>query len=290
MKVKEALAEGIKILKHSNIEAPVVDTGVILSFVLQRDRVFLYSHGDYELTEDEKKRFLDAASRRAGGMPVQYITGCQEFMSLSFRVTPDVLIPRHDTEILVETVINLVKIEQGRPSQQNFLDIGTGSGCIAVSLAYYMDNCHVTAIDISEKALDVARINAVKNGVADRIAFVKSDMFSGLPGLPPDIMFDAIVSNPPYIPQDDIKGLQAEVREYEPHTALDGGNDGLCCYRAIVEVSPRFLKRGGLLAFEVGYNQADAVCGIMMDRFADILVTRDLTGHSRVVSGKLTYI
>jgi release factor glutamine methyltransferase len=304
MKIQEALLKGTQILKDANIEAPVVEAGVILCHMLKCDRSYLYIHGDKSLSENEVNEYLEKVLIRAKGFPVQYITGRQEFMSINFHVTPDVLIPRHDTEILVETVIEHVKglyshippltshlsfstSHFSSAPQVRILDIGTGSGCIPISLAYYLDNCRITSIDISEGALQVAKINAEEAGVEEKVKFVKKDIFQGLEGLSDEVLFDVIVSNPPYIPSSDIAGLQVEVKEHEPLSALDGGTDGLDFYRIIVENASRHLKRSGLLIFEVGYDQATAVIEIMGKYFTDIGTVKDLSGIERVVRGFL---
>ncbi len=277
-----ALKKGIEILKNANNEAPVVEAGVMLCSALKCDKAFLYSHNDHCISRDEYDFYIEQLNQRASGKPLQYITGHQEFMSLDFIVTPDVLIPRQDTEILVETVINFAQNHLNSPALK-ILDIGTGSGCIAVSLAHYLKNCKVTAVDISEKALKIARLNADKAGAADRIRFLQSNVLERLE----KDRFDVILSNPPYIPAADIKKLQVEVRDYEPIGALDGGADGLDFYRKIVSEAPCFLKPDCLLAFEVGYDQAQKVSRLMSQCFDDIQIIKDLSGIERVVTGKL---
>ena len=283
MILRDALFKGIETLRNAKIETPDTDAGVMLCSVLKRDRVFLYTHGDEILDDSVLNRFFECIALRAAGMPVQYITGVQEFMSLEFTVNSHVLIPRHDTEILVETVIAFADSCRDTGRELHILDIGTGSGCIAVSLAHYIENCRVTATDTSEEALKTARINSEKNGVKEKIAFKKSDLFENLKGE----CFDIIVSNPPYIPAGDIKDLQKEVRDYEPLTALDGGTDGLDFYRAIIGGVPEHLKPGGLIAFEVGINQANAVAELLDKCCHEVKVVKDLGGIDRVVYGRL---
>ncbi|HEX3030216.1 MAG TPA: peptide chain release factor N(5)-glutamine methyltransferase [Clostridia bacterium] len=285
------LKKGIEILKNANNEAPVLEAGVMLCSVLKCDKAFLYSHNDHCMTREEFDFYIEQINQRASGKPLQYLTGHQEFMSLDFIVTPDVLIPRQDTEILVETVINFAQnllnsrlpIAKSTSPELKILDIGTGSGCIAVSLAHYLKNCKVTAVDISEKALKIARLNADKAGVADRIRFLQSNVLEQLE----KDQYDIILSNPPYIPASDIKKLQIEVKDYEPIGALDGGADGLDFYCKIVSEAPGFLKPDCLLAFEVGYDQAQMVGRLMGQCFDDIQIIKDLSGIDRVVTGKL---
>ncbi|HOQ37838.1 MAG TPA: peptide chain release factor N(5)-glutamine methyltransferase [Acetivibrio sp.] len=295
MVLKDALLKGIQQLKTANVDAPVFEAGVILCHILKVSRSFLYSHDDYIMT-DEKYKCFDAFIReRAEGKPLQYITGHQEFMSMDFIVTPDVLIPRQDTEVLVETVLNYVEGSDNKETV--ILDIGTGSGCIAISLATYIKNSKVIACDISQKALDVAKTNAQRCGVENQVDFICGDIFQGLDKVLcqstfiKDLdqrsfeLFDAIVSNPPYIPSWEIETLHRQVKDFEPGLALNGGEDGLDFYRKITEEAVRFLKPHSLLAFEVGYNQAGDVARLMENGYRDIKAAKDLSGIDRVVIG-----
>lgn len=275
--LKDAFSEGSKMLKLSNIEAPVVTAGAMLCHVLGCDKAFLYSHDDYSLSKCEYDKYFEALKRRIDGEPLQYIIGSQEFMSLDFIVSPDVLIPRQDTEILVEAVIEFAKGKE----HVNILDIGTGSGCIAISLAYFIKNSRVTGLDISKGALSIARKNAEKCEVSDRVTFIESNLFENVASRD----FDIIVSNPPYIPRQDVDTLERQVKDFEPRSALDGGIDGLDFYRKIVKESIGYLKPKGLLAFEVGFDQAQDVIKIMEDSFDDLKTEKDLAGIERVVMG-----
>ncbi len=286
--VKEALEKGIAILKKSDIKTPALEAGVMLCNALKCDKAFLYSRNENTMTYESSCIFFDSLEKRISGIPLQYITGRQEFMSLTFEVSPNVLIPRQDTEILVETVIRYAGLL--KTGNIRILDIGTGSGCIAVCLAYYIKNCTITALDISKEALDIARRNAENAGVENRICFIQSNLFSRLSshhGIDNIHCFDIIVSNPPYIKTEDMEKLQTEIKCHEPHVALCGGYDGLNFYRSIIKKSPQFLSREGLLALEVGYNQAADVTGLMEDRFFDISVLKDLSNIERVVTGRL---
>ncbi|HHW48260.1 MAG TPA: peptide chain release factor N(5)-glutamine methyltransferase [Clostridiaceae bacterium] len=285
MTIREALKKGTDMLEYVEIETPVLEAGVILSFVLGCDRAYIYSHGDKFIGENETNKFFALIEERSRGKPTQYITGFQEFMSLRFEVNQHVLIPRPETEILVEKIIEYVK--ENYTGRVNILDIGTGSGCISVSLAYYLPDSHITAVDISWEALEVAKRNAENAGVENRVKFIQSDLFSQLPLLQGNMKYDIIVSNPPYIPSLDLTSLQLEVRGYEPLKALDGGDDGLYFYRRIIKGSLDFLKPGGLLAFEVGYNQAQLVCDLMKECFSEVEIIKDLAKVDRVVTGKL---
>jgi release factor glutamine methyltransferase len=278
MTVNEAYKHGMTILKNTDNEAPATDAGVLLCFSAGFNRTFLYTHSNDILDDASLTKYLSLLERRASGEPLQYLTGLQEFMSLPFRVGPGVLVPRQDTELLVETVINLYK---DRTGMIRILDVGTGSGCIAVSLAHHIAGCRVVAIDKMSDALAIAEKNALENGVAGRIKFIKSDLFEAIAGR----QFDIIVSNPPYIRTGDIASLQKEVRCHEPLTALDGGMDGLEFYRRIMENVSVFLLKKGALVFETGYDQAAEVAGLMADKFEQVRIYKDLAGVERVVSG-----
>lgn len=306
MDLKSALKKGEAILKAVNNKSASNDARVILSNVLNCSKIFLIANYDYQLTEDEEAKFAELIELRAKGVPLQYITGKQEFMSLQFRVNSNVLIPRQETEILVETIIDYIKNKRGILKERNavskkntnsgnkadsvsinrsddisILEIGTGSGCIAVSLAYYIQNCFITATDISEDAIQTARLNASLNGVKEKIDFVVSDLFENVGNK----KFDAIVSNPPYIAKKDIESLDVEVKKYEPIIALDGGIDGLDFYRAIIQKAPDYLKEDGILVFEIGYNQARDVACLMERDFSNIRIIKDLDKNDRVVIG-----
>jgi len=290
MTLKEVLKKGTAILENANIETPALDAGVIMCYVLNCDRVYLHTHGDRALTEVEIGAFIECVYKRAKNMPVSYITGYREFMSLNFKVNPHVLIPRPETELLVEWAVKYADELRTRKDYGgkniSILDIGTGSGCIAVSLAYYIADCRVVAVDVSDRALEVAGFNAANIGVPEKVELLKSDLFSRLDRQKSKYRFDIIVSNPPYIPQEQIGTLQREVAGYEPLSALAGGMDGLDFYRNIADKACEYLKPYGMLAFEVGYNQAGAVCSIMEKKFCDLHVIRDLSGIDRVVSGR----
>lgn len=280
MTLKEALAQGVAILRMAGVESPAADACILLCFTAGCDRAYLYAHGEQAVEARILEKYKACVGQRSNGMPVQYITGHCEFMSLDFYVGPEVLVPRPDTEILVETAAGVL-LSPGKP--RTVLDIGTGSGCIAVSIAYMVKNCTVTAVDISAAALETAARNAAENGVADRLEFLQSDLFTGLAGR----KFDAVLSNPPYIRSGDIQGLQREIREYEPLRALDGGPDGLDFYRRIIDEAPDFLDGRGYLFLETGQGQAPAVARLMEKRYTAVSVAKDLAGIDRVVWGRL---
>ncbi len=276
MTLLEAFRTGSQFLKSADIDAPAIDAGVLLCSIAKCSREELYTYGDREMEESLHQRYLNALEKRSKGYPLQYLTGMQEFMSLSFYVGPGVLIPRQETELLVETVLEFCRNKTGictseanngnlKASQcSRILDMGTGSGCIAISLAYYLPGCTVVAVDKMESALDMVKRNARANGVEARVSTLQSDLFRNLEITTSSAgRFDVIVSNPPYIRSADICDLQREVREHEPIEALDGGIDGLSFYRQIIGEAQAYLKEGGMLAFEVGYDQAKDVAALM---------------------------
>lgn len=286
--LKDALHEGKNILRAAHIETSALEAGVLLCFVLHCDRIFLYTHDRAALREEGIVKYFELIQERANGTPLQYITGRQEFMSLDFVVAPGVLIPRQDTEVLVETVIGHVQGCSGDKDRVNIMDMCTGSGCIAVSLAHFIKNAEVTAVDISGKAIEIASLNASSNKVSDQILFMQSNLFAELKKSSPKVLFDVIVANPPYIPWKEIELLSEEVKDHEPRIALDGGLDGLDFYRVIIEDAVSFLKPSGLLAFEVGYNQSKEVQKLMKEKYHCIGTIKDLSGIERVVTGQLT--
>ncbi|WP_243109399.1 peptide chain release factor N(5)-glutamine methyltransferase [Anaerophilus nitritogenes] len=279
----DILKASVDKLEKNNIQTPLLDAEVILCHLLKKDKVFIFTHRDYVLTDEEEKMFWKCIHKRIEGVPVQYIIKRQEFMGLDFYVEEGVLIPRPDTEILVETVIEWAKNRNTETIR--ILDLGTGSGAISISLCKYIKNSFVYALDLSHKALSIAKKNAVENK-AD-ITFLQGDLFYPLKDLQEKL--DIVVSNPPYIPKEDIKTLQIEVQKYEPILALDGGEDGLDYYRKIVDQASNFLKNEGLLALEVGHNQADEVVSLMKIKgcYENIKKIKDLAGIERVVIATL---
>ena len=243
------------------------------------NRTQLVTGGRNAVTEEQCEQVSQMVKRRQSGEPLQYILGESEFMSLDFYVESGVLIPRSDTETLVEAVLE----RTDENSQMKILDICTGSGCIGISTAHFRSGAYVDLIDISDKAIEIAKKNIDRNNVRDRVKVQKMDILNEYP----HEKYDIVVSNPPYIETEVIDTLQTEVREHEPHLALDGGKDGLVFYRRITEIAPEILKKGGMLAFEIGYNQGEAVSALMESDFRDISVIQDLGKNDRVVTGIL---
>lgn len=285
MKIKDILTTYMEELSQIS-DTPKLDVEILLSKVLgDVDRLYIHLNLHKELDSEQLEKFNSMIQDRIKGRPVAYIVNNREFMGLDFYVEEGVLIPRPDTEPLVEEVIELAK---GK-NNLKIVDIGTGSGAITVSLAKYIDDCKVYSLDISDKALSIGFKNAISNGVENRINFIKSDVFSGIEGM--NLELDIIVSNPPYIRREDIDTLHTQVKDYEPYIALEGGVDGLDFYRAITEQSVNYLKQGGILAFEVGHDQAEDVSDILdKNGYSKIYTKKDLQGIDRVVIGfKLWY-
>ena len=280
MNISEAIKQAEQSLTKGNIESARLEAEILLANVLKVDRIYLYVHSDEILTESQSKLYEDFIQRRLSHEPAAYIIGHREFMGLDFIVNKNVLIPRPDTEILVETVIERLKDIYGTI---NIVDIGTGSGAIAISLAKFLHNTKVDAVDISETALNIAKLNANNNDLADKVKFHQGDLFVPIS----DNRYNAIVSNPPYIPSAVIDTLEPEVAKYEPKIALDGGNDGLNFYRRLMDESPAFLVDGGFLAVEIGYDQAQAVAELAKKHFNQVEVIKDLSQNDRVVVAKL---
>jgi release factor glutamine methyltransferase len=259
------------------VESPRLDAEVLLSHILQKERIYLYVHFDEPLEGAELARFREMVKQRVKRVPVAYIIGEREFMGLPFKVSPAVLVPRPDTEILVEAVIK----ELGEKTDPVFVDIGTGSGAIVLSILKNIESAQAAAVDISAEALAIARENAERLELAARVDFFQGDLYEPVQGR----IFDAIVSNPPYIPDADIEGLEPEVREYEPYGALAGGVDGLDFYRKLVNEGAELLRPGGFIAFEVGIHQAQAVAALanVDPAFSKTEIVKDYAGIDRVV-------
>ncbi|MCS7080759.1 MAG: peptide chain release factor N(5)-glutamine methyltransferase [Chloracidobacterium sp.] len=254
----ELVKEGARILASNAVAEPYRTALHLVRAVLKIDAATLLAHPERTVAAGDAARVQQAFVRRANGEPLQYITETQDFYGRDFYVTPAVLIPRPETELLVEAVINHCRAQA--KTTLHLLDLGTGSGCLAVTLAAMLPTAQVIAVDISPSALAVAEANARRHGVAERIVFLESDWLSALPADAP--LFDAVVANPPYIAEAELSGLQREVRDYEPHVALIAGPDGTEAYVRLFADLPRHLADGGFFACEVGFGQADKVCAL----------------------------
>ena len=276
MLIKEAIRKGMIALKTNNIQEPNLKSRLLMQYILNKPRQYLLIHDNEELTNKQEKAYLENIEKMIKGVPLQHITHSQEFMKMNFYVNENVLIPRPDTEILVEEVINIDK----KTNAKKILDLCTGSGAIAISLAKYIENSQITAVDISEEALRIAKLNAVNNNVEDKITFVKSDLFENIV----KEKYDIIVSNPPYIKKDFMKKLDKEVQQ-EPYIALDGGYDGLDFYRKIISEGYQYLKFKGYLCMEIGYDQKQEVFDIIksQEKYSNTYSKIDLGGNDRIV-------
>lgn len=279
MKIKDAILEGKLLLEKNNIDDSRIIVKTLIRYVLKKNETFIIVNGDCELEEEHKKTFFNKIDKIIKGIPIQYITNNQEFMKLDFYVDENVLIPQPDTEILVEEVIKKYK-----EKYVDILDLCTGSGAIGISLAKYIKNSKITCSDISNKAIQIAKLNAEKNLCHKKIDFIISDMFEKLENK----KYDIIVSNPPYIEKDVIKTLSLQVQN-EPIIALDGGVDGLDFYKIIANYGHKFLKSGGELYLEIGSDQKESVTKILeqVNIYKNIKCIKDLANNDRVITCKI---
>ncbi|HKS09099.1 MAG TPA: peptide chain release factor N(5)-glutamine methyltransferase [Pyrinomonadaceae bacterium] len=274
--IAEALKRASRELDQGGVADARREASALLEHVINKDRTFLISHAEDQLGEEESKRFENAVARRAAGEPSQYITGTQDFFGRAFRVTPDVLIPRPETELLVEAALELMK------SDSLICDVGTGSGCIAITLLCEREDARAVAVDVSQAALEVARENARNLLVHDRIEFKLSDCFAALRA--GEDLFDVILSNPPYVSANALSGLQREVRDHEPLVALSPGDDGLTVIRRLLNDSPRFLSEHGHLLMEIGFDQGETIQHLIDPNIWTLKEIRpDLQGIPRIV-------
>ena len=280
MQIKEAMRKGMIKLKTNDVKEPNLKARLLMQYILNRPREYILVHDDKQLTLRQNVDYFKLIKKLIEGVPLQHITHQQEFMKLMFYVDENVLIPRPDTEILVEEVIELAKSINAK----KILDLCTGSGAIAVSLAKYIEGSQITATDISRKALSIAKLNATNNNVEDKITFVSSDLFQNIS----EEKYDIIVSNPPYIKRKVIKTLDKEVKR-EPIIALDGGNDGLDFYKKIIGNAYQHLKYKGYLCLEIGYDQKDEVIDLINkeEKYIDTYSKKDLFDNDRIVITKL---
>lgn len=274
MTIKEILSKGMIMLKGSNIDSPKVKARLLLQYILKKPRQHLIVYDNEEVGKKEQWEYFVNIEKLANGVPLQHITHTQEFMKMDFYVDENVLIPRPDTEILVEEVIKIAQ----KINKPKILDLCTGSGAIAISIAKNIPNAEIYGIDISQKALDIAKRNARE--LQTNVKFIKSNLFNKLDKM----KFDIIVSNPPYIKRRDINYLSEEVRK-EPNLALDGGIDGLDFYRKITEEAIDYLKLGSYLCYEIGFDQKDEVIDIInkQEHYSKTYCKKDLGGNDRVI-------
>ena len=280
MQIKDVMRKGMIKLKTNGVKEPNLKSRLLMQYILNKPREYLLVNDNKELTLRQNVDYFKAIEKLIDGIPLQHITHQQEFMKLMFYVDENVLIPRSDTEILVEEVIEIAK----KINAKKILDLCTGSGAIAISLAKYIKDGQITATDISEKALRIAKLNARNNNVDDKITFISSNLFQNIP----EEKYDIIVSNPPYIKRKVIESLDKEVKK-EPIIALDGGKDGLEFYKKIVYSSYEYLKYKGYLCLEIGYDQKKEVIDLINKegKYIDTYSKKDLYENDRIVITKL---
>jgi release factor glutamine methyltransferase len=299
--VRTALREGIARLRAANVPSDALAAELLLMHALGRDRTWLYSYPETPLEPADAEKYFALIARRAAGEPTQYLTGRQEFWGLNFEVNPAVLIPRPETEHVIEVALERLRTH-GAPLR--VADVGTGSGCIAVALARELPRAEIFATDISAAALEVAARNAAQHGVSDRVHFINCDLLSGLAGSGHGVpcpygenhadghgaQFDLIVSNPPYLARDDAGQLQREVRDHEPDAALFGGPTGVEIYSRLIEQAGSLLRGGGILVLELGYNSAAHVEGLLEPElgWTNVIITNDVAGIPRVMAAERT--
>jgi release factor glutamine methyltransferase len=277
--ISEVLKRASQVLREAAVPNDILDAQTLLAEALGRDRTYLIINYHQEVPPDVLERYRILIERRASGEPLQYITGHQEFFGLEFEVTADVLIPRPETEIIIEETIRLAR--GAKVDRHLIIDVGTGSGCIAITLARELEQSRIIAIDISPAALMVAKRNARRHGLENRIAFIASDL---LLALSQPLFADFIISNPPYVSQEQIAGLQREVRDWEPRLALTDFADGLSFYRSLFEQTPGRLKPGGYLICEMGYTQSEKILAMIDPAYwAEPFLLDDLQGIPRTL-------
>jgi release factor glutamine methyltransferase len=320
MDIRAALKEAMARLRTANVSSHTLAAELLLMRTLDRDRTWLYTHPETALDPAAVEKYFTLIARRAAGEPTQYLTGKQEFWGLEFEVTPAVLIPRPETEHVVEVALERlgtrgikINLATGAPSAPlRIADVGTGSGCLAVALAHELPHAEFVATDISAAALEVARRNAARHGVAERIRFLECNLLDALIGdfssavgarhaVPPRVenrdvpqaeagreSFDLIVSNPPYVARGEASDLPREVRDHEPHSALFGGVTGVEFYAHLIEQAGSLLRDGGILVLEFGYNSSEHVRGILDSnpQWSELKITNDLAGIPRVISAE----
>lgn len=281
MQLKHALAEAIALLGREGVGSARMNGETLMMFTLGCDRAYLYAHPERELTADEQARFDEVVAKRASGYPSQYITGHQEFWGLDLIVNPSVLIPRPETEHIVEVVTEIVKRERPTSAKVKVVDVGTGSGAIALALAKELSEAEIVATDVSSEALEVAKLNAARLELASRIRFLQSDV---LDAVTRSGTFDFVVSNPPYVALSEADKVQDVVKKYEPKVAVFAGENGMDVIRKLIPQAHQALGAGGYLVMEIGFSMSEAVMK-MMSGFEEVRAVPDLAGIPRVVVG-----
>ena len=282
MQLKQAIDAAYQLFIENEVPSPRLNAELLMMFILGRERAYLFAHPERELSCEEKAQYDEVIRERARGCPTQYITGHQEFWGLDLLVSPAVLIPRPETEHVVEAVLGLVnEYHHDGPRRLKLVDVGTGSGCIALALASELPHAEIHACDISDEALEIARINAARLGLGGKVLFRKSDLLSVYAGE----TFDFVISNPPYVAEADIDKVQKQVREFEPRIAVFSGQEGLDIYRKLAPQAHEHLGQGGWFVTEIGFSEEAKVRGLLTS-WADVDVTADLQGIPRVIAAR----
>ena len=282
MKIKDIINYGVAMIK--NTESPSLETQMMIAKVIEKDRLYIMLNLEEDIDESKVEIIKTMIDKRKNSYPLQYILGEREFWGMDFKVSEGVLIPRQDTEILIEETLKKLKDNKHKSNLKGF-EIGVGSGIISITLLKEIETLTMIGVDINDKAIELTKANALKHEVSDRLCILNSNLFEKINK---ENQFDFIISNPPYIETKVIDSLQEDIKQYEPKLALDGGEDGLDFYRAIIEQSKSYISPEGFIAFEIGYNQAEAVKKIFVENgYPNVTIAKDLAGFDRVVIGMI---
>ena len=282
MKIKDIINYGVAMIK--NTESPSLETQMMIAKVIEKDRLYIMLNLEEDIDESKVEIIKTMIDKRKDSYPLQYILGEREFWGMDFKVSEGVLIPRQDTEILVEETLKKLKDNKHKSNLKGF-EIGVGSGIISITLLKEIETLTMIGVDINDKAIELTKANALKHEVSDRLCILNSNLFEKINK---ENQFDFIISNPPYIETKVIDSLQEDIKQHEPKLALDGGEDGLDFYRAIIEQSKSYISPEGFIAFEIGYNQAEAVKKIFVENgYPNVTIAKDLAGFDRVVIGMI---
>ena len=282
MKIKDIINYGVAMIK--NTESPSLETQMMIAKVIEKDRLYIMLNLEEDIDESKVEIIKTMIDKRKSSYPLQYILGEREFWGMDFKVSEGVLIPRQDTEILIEETLKKLKDNKHKSNLKGF-EIGVGSGIISITLLKEIETLTMIGVDINDKAIELTKANALKHEVSDRLCILNSNLFEKINK---ENQFDFIISNPPYIETKVIDSLKEDIKKHEPKLALDGGEDGLDFYRAIIEQSKSYISPEGFIAFEIGYNQAEAVKKIFVKNgYPNVTVAKDLAGFDRVVIGMI---
>ena len=282
MKIKDIINYGVAMIK--NTESPSLETQMMIAKVIEKDRLYIMLNLEEDIDESKVEIIKTMIDKRKSSYPLQYILGEREFWGMDFKVSEGVLIPRQDTEILIEETLKKLKDNKHKSNLKGF-EIGVGSGIISITLLKEIETLTMIGVDINDKAIELTKANALKHEVSDRLCILNSNLFEKINK---ENQFDFIISNPPYIETKVIDSLQEDIKQHEPKLALQGGEDGLDFYRAIIEQSKSYISPEGFIAFEIGYNQAEAVKKIFVENgYPNVTIAKDLAGFDRVVIGMI---